>query len=693
MKLLVLSDLHYDFWNSAKRDPLVGLDETFAGLDHLILAGDITNKPKVRWKNAFARLTELIDPAKIHVFPGNHDYYSFDLDREERLAQIADEHGIHFCQKNVIDLGALRLICATLWTDYALGGNRLENEYFALGKIDTKKVNNDFRNIRLAHAGFRRIRPIDVEKVHADQKSWIESELAKPYEGKSVVVTHHAPHPSCLTLRREGDHLLSPGFASDLSDFILATRPDVWLHGHSHGNTEVTIGNTVIRNVSLGYPEEIIDPKTRIESLVLDTDTDPIFRGPANRTSPTASPSHMRTALQTSFAKASGLTDLLDKIETAGGQAHIVGGAIRNILRGREPKDFDLSTNLHPDTVVEHFTRLGHTVVPTGYEHGTVTVMAGAEGYEITTWRRDVETDGRRAVVAFADRIEDDATRRDFTVNALYADLDGQVIDPTGQGLADISQNRLRFIGSAETRIREDALRILRYYRFLATQGFDPEKTPPEDREALQSLTPLVDTLSRERVGMEMRKILGARDPVPTLTEMDRTGLLARALPGATLSDSMERLIKLETEHSHPADWETRLALLKPEAARAALVLSKSEAIRHGILTEGLTSKIHAREIGYRHGLEDGQAIGLLRQAVGIRDRYLIADEDIRTGAEVKLPIRGADFTHAFSGKDIGQAMKRAERDWIESGFTQSRDDLLAAHASPRASRTQGLER
>ena len=147
--------------------------------------------------------------------------------------------------------------------------------------------------------------------------------------------------------------------------------------------------------------------------------------------------------------------------------ALIVGGAVRNALLGEPVEDMDIATALRPERVLELAAAAGLKVVPTGIEHGTVTVVAAGEGFEVTTFRRDVETDGRRAVVEFSDRLEEDAARRDFTMNALYAGADGAVIDPVG-GLDDLAARRLRFVGDPDQRIAEDYLRILRFFRFHA---------------------------------------------------------------------------------------------------------------------------------------------------------------------------------------------------------------------------------
>ncbi len=204
-------------------------------------------------------------------------------------------------------------------------------------------------------------------------------------------------------------------------------------------------------------------------------------------------------------------------LENAGYQALFVGGCVRNALLGVPVGDIDIATDATPEVVTEIQTRAGFKVVPTGIDHGTVTVIAKGIPHELTTFRHDVETDGRRAVVAFSNNVADDARRRDFTMNALYADASGVVIDPLG-GLGDLQAKHVRFIENADDRIREDYLRTLRFFRFHAWYG-DPQGGLDQDGLAAiaQNLDGL-DRLSHERVGAEMKKLLGAPGPCAILS-------------------------------------------------------------------------------------------------------------------------------------------------------------------------------
>src|SRR5579862_7309671 len=218
-------------------------------------------------------------------------------------------------------------------------------------------------------------------------------------------------------------------------------------------------------------------------------------------------------------------------LEAAGGEgcARFVGGCVRNALLRAPVSDIDIATTLTPDVVIKALAEARLKSVPTGIEHGTVTAIAQGRPFEVTTLRRDVETDGRRAVVAFTTDWAEDAQRRDFRLNALYADPAGQLYDPTGGGLADIRAGRIVFVGDAATRIREDALRILRFFRFQAWYG----RTEPDAAglAACAALRDRISHLSAERVSAELLKLLAAEDPRGVVRLMAQSGVLAVVLP------------------------------------------------------------------------------------------------------------------------------------------------------------------
>jgi len=254
--------------------------------------------------------------------------------------------------------------------------------------------------------------------------------------------------------------------------------------------------------------------------------------------------------------------DLADLVAAMGpGQARYVGGAVRDTLLGLAVKDIDVATPLVPAEVVARLKAAGIRSAPTGIEHGTITAILPAGPVEITTLRHDVSTDGRRATVAFASEWQDDAARRDFTINALYADpATGEIADFFG-GLDDLAARRVRFIGDARQRIREDHLRILRYFRFQARFGSQPADAEAE--EACADLAATLKGLSRERVGMETMNLLSLADPAPTVARMAELGVLHVILPEADPA-ALVRLVAEEQRQGVGPDALRRLAALLP---------------------------------------------------------------------------------------------------------------------------------
>ena len=359
----------------------------------------------------------------------------------------------------------------------------------------------------------------------------------------------------------------------------------------------------------------------------------------------------------------------------AGYKSLFVGGCVRNAIIGAPVTDIDIATDARPEMVMELAKDAGLRPVPTGIEHGTVTVIAGGVPHEVTTFRRDVETDGRRAVVAFSTRVEDDARRRDFTMNALYADAAGTVLDPLG-GLPDLMARRVRFIEDASARIAEDYLRILRFFRFHAWYGDEAEGLDPLALAAIAAATDGLAQLSRERVGAEVRKLLAAPDPAPSVAAMRACGVLTRILPGAD-DRALAPLIHLEVESGLQPDWLARLAALSGPEAAPRLRLSRSEEARLCTLRDGIGSMRGAGELGFRLGYDDARAVLLLRAAVmgiPIDPSSLHAAEE---GAAAVFPVAAADLMPGFTGPALGRELERLKSLWIESGFRLSREDLL----------------
>ncbi len=362
-------------------------------------------------------------------------------------------------------------------------------------------------------------------------------------------------------------------------------------------------------------------------------------------------------------------------LSDAGYQVYAVGGCVRNALMGVAVSDVDMSTDALPDQVVQLAKAAGLKAIPTGIDHGTITVVSGGIPHEITTFRKDVATDGRRATVAFSTSVTDDARRRDFTMNALYVDRDGEVLDPLS-GMADLEARILRFIDDPTQRIREDYLRILRYFRFHAWYG-DP--SAGMDSEALAAISETfegLERISKERVGAEILKLLSATDPAPSVAAMRQTGVLGQVLPGAD-DRTLAPLVHLEGEAGLAPDALRRLANLGGDAVSENLRLSKKQTEILDVLRDEIGSMEALAAVAYRHGADVAHSVALLRAAVFETPLQPEMKTEIALGAEAEFPVKAADLMPEFAGVKLGEALKTLEASWIASGFALTKDDLL----------------
>ena len=367
---------------------------------------------------------------------------------------------------------------------------------------------------------------------------------------------------------------------------------------------------------------------------------------------------------------------VLGMLTDAGHQAYAVGGCARNSLLGVPVADVDIATSALPEEVVQLAEAAGLKPVPTGLEHGTITVVSNGEPHEVTTFRKDVDTDGRRAVVAFSDNISDDAVRRDFTVNALYVEADGTLHDPLG-GLPDIKAKRIRFIEDAAQRIEEDYLRILRFFRFTAWYG-DPAMGM--DAEGLAACATHVDgisELSKERLGAEMKKLLAAPDPAPALAAMAACGVLAQILPGAD-PQYIAPLVHLEQSANIPPSWQRRMVAMGGESHAKRLRLSNAEGRNIRLTQSAMQSGDTAGVLAYKFGAEAALDAKLIEAATLSSTLPNTLNHDITAGAAAEFPLRGADLIASLgSGPELGAELKRLESLWIESGFAMDKKALL----------------
>jgi poly(A) polymerase len=362
-------------------------------------------------------------------------------------------------------------------------------------------------------------------------------------------------------------------------------------------------------------------------------------------------------------------------LDALGGVAYFVGGCVRNTLLGQPVADIDITTPIEPGEVTRLLEAAGLKAVPTGIGHGTVTAVSGGEGFEITTFRADVATDGRRATVRFSTDIAEDAARRDFTMNAIYADAAGEVIDPLG-GLPDILARRVRFIGDPHDRIREDYLRILRFFRFTAWYSGDGIEA--EGLAACAELADGIGGLARERIGAEMKKLLAAPDPAPAVAAMAASGVLMRCLAGADPA-LLAPLVHLESEAGVKADWLIRLAALGGEDPEAALRLSRAEAKGLADIRALLAEPVTVAVAAHRNRARAAQAMALLRAASGDVSGLANLKDEIARGIAAKFPLRAADLVAAGMppGPALGAALEAARTRWLDSDFSLSRVKLL----------------
>ena len=386
------------------------------------------------------------------------------------------------------------------------------------------------------------------------------------------------------------------------------------------------------------------------------------------------------------------LAGVLAVLDREGEEARVVGGAVRNTLLGEPLEDFDIATTALPQVVVRRVEQAGFKAMPTGIEHGTVTVVADGRGFEVTTLRQDVETYGRHAKVAFGRDWRRDAERRDFTMNALFLARDGTIYDYVG-GLADIERRRVRFIGDAGRRIGEDYLRILRFFRFHAAYGHGGLPDPEGVHACIVARAGL-ETLSRERVRAEMLKLVLTRHAVPTIAVMTEAGILDMVLGGVPLLASLSNMIKLEARLSLAPDPVRRLSALgvfvveDAERLRERLRLANAEYERLASMaqawwrvTAGLSER-DARAAIYRLGPErylDRVLLAWSRAPEGAADRswHALATLPARWSAPV-FPLKAADFIArgVERGPQLGAALRAAETAWIAAGFPSDRATL-----------------
>ena len=385
------------------------------------------------------------------------------------------------------------------------------------------------------------------------------------------------------------------------------------------------------------------------------------------------------------------------QVMAALGESRFVGGAVRDALLGASVADIDIAVPMPPSEVLARLVARNIKVIETGMDHGTVTAIAGTHAFEITSLRRDVEADGRHAVIAFTDDWAEDAARRDFTINALYASASGEIFD-YATGVEDLIAGKVRFMGDARLRIAEDYLRVLRLFRFHAWYG-----KGDVDAEGLRAAAEAKDklkSLSAERIAKEMLRLLEAGNPTPVLRVMAATGILSELLPGALQLPRLERLLEIDADNFSPCDRVLRLAALLPEdgeaahAAADALKLSNADRTRLEQALSGERIAAHlsakdARRLLYRIGVARFRDkiwlawAGAPKGANAIQWRMLLTMAD--NWQRPRFPLTGLDVMQAGvpEGPEVGRVLAQVEDWWVGGDFASDegalRDRLRAA--------------
>lgn len=386
-----------------------------------------------------------------------------------------------------------------------------------------------------------------------------------------------------------------------------------------------------------------------------------------------------------------GLRRTLELLDGDGEEARVVGGAVRNALLDRPATDFDITTTARPETVIARARTVGLRTIPTGIAHGTVTLLVDGRTFEVTTLRDDIETDGRHAKIRFGRDFGRDALRRDFTINALSMGLDGNVHD-YADGLSDLAAGRVRFIGDPATRIREDFLRILRFFRFsagYAEGAFDPDGLAAAIRERAG-----LARLSPERVRQEVLKLLMMRRAVDAVAEMSGAGLLGPLLGGVPQPMRLACLIAIDPQVDAVLRLAATAAVVREDAARLrdALRLSNAETARIDRATSAL-SRLRGttapkpgvlRERLFEDGREgaiDGLKLAWAESGTAAdAPDWRGAANFLRDTPEPHPPFSGADLIARGipAGKPLGAALKRLQAAWIRAGFPQDPRSLAA---------------
>lgn len=370
------------------------------------------------------------------------------------------------------------------------------------------------------------------------------------------------------------------------------------------------------------------------------------------------------------------VVQVFDLLQSGGNRVYAVGGCVRDTLLGKTPRDVDFATDARPETVISLANDADIGVLLHGARFGTVTLIISMKPQDITSFRKDIRTDGRHADVAYTNELELDARRRDFTINAMYVNREGLVIDPVG-GLKDIASGRVRFVGDARKRIEEDTLRVLRFFRINAELGNLPVTYDAEAYRAVAACNRgRLTGLSGYRITSEMLKLLAADIAIPTLSAMSETGILPTLFPDADI-DAARRLTMLEQELDIVPDAARMLYLLGTPALNGQPELPRRTRLHLDSIRKCLDDDMSVDQAGYRFGLMEAISSALLRATLG--DQIPPADLCDRAyhAAVQKMPVAASDLIPLVERTEISRHLRKMEDSWIASGFTMTKQELL----------------
>tara|TARA_A100001011_G_scaffold263738_1_gene272350 strand:+ start:575 stop:1780 length:1206 start_codon:yes stop_codon:yes gene_type:complete len=388
---------------------------------------------------------------------------------------------------------------------------------------------------------------------------------------------------------------------------------------------------------------------------------------------------HKKDQWNWTWLKSSAVRRIWKILSSNGAKVYFVGGCVRDTILGREIKDIDIATDALPSKVVELAQAAGLKVIKVGLKYGSVKVVVEQECFEVTTFRSDLVTDGRHPKVGFSQNILDDASRRDFTMNAIYMTIDGKIIDPLS-GWEDLINGHVRFIGEPKKRIKEDYLRILRYFRFISTYVGSVESVDYNSVKACTEAIPGLKTLSHNRVWEELQKILLAEDPYPVLQLMKGSNILDEILPLANVG-CLARFLKIENKVDLESTEINRLLALNINCARSwvknfPLKKEKIEWLKKILVILRDHSSLKVK--GYKYGMNLTLASLALSKA---NSSEKIENNDlanIKQGSVKKFPINASDLLEFFPpSRDLGVELKRLQCLWFASDLELGRNELL----------------